>query len=161
MASLGNRLNKVLGGLLLLTEGATVDPTKDTISVGRGGHSTHGERGRRPGGSSRPLVVQWAERFEHMILAAERDLADAKHGTGRVEFSGTKPAAGLRKRIHEYEGRDPVWIAFIEGCSVELVRKVRREADLNMVTGERLERRERPLTAHPNFTLTTFTPEEP
>lgn len=142
--NLGTRLDRVLIHLTLQQETSAVDYSRDRVSQGRGGHGAHGDPSRRPSGSSRPPSVQWAWRFERMIERAEID-------------AGTRPApeasarrnmrAELRQRMREYEGFDPVDVAFYERCSTELVRSVRKDMGLNMVTGERLERNERPLTA--------------
>lgn len=157
--SLGTRLNNALARALLLSEGGTVDLTRDTVSLGRGGHGTHGERGRAPGGTSRSMVEQWVGRFEHLLLALERDIESVERGVEPIEWRGTKPAMGLRRRIHEYAGRDPVFVAFVERCSVQLVHKVRKEAGLHTTTGDALTRNERPLTAHPRHTLAQITEE--
>lgn len=144
--NLGTRLNRVLTRLLLLQEAGAVDYSRDRVSQGSGGHGAHGDPSRPPSGTSRPLVQQWAERFEHLIEAAERD-AGMSPAEVAPRFTGQRLANDLRARIHEYEGHDPVFVAFVERCSVELVRKIRKERGLHMVTGARLESRERPLTA--------------
>lgn len=157
---LGARLNKVLAEMMLVQEAGAIDYSRDRVSQGEGGHGAHGIQGGPPAGNSRPLVLQWAERFERMVEAAERDLRAVTHGEEPREYGGTKAASGLRRRIRDYEGRDPVWVAFMEGCSVELVRKARRELGLEMKSGRTLERGERPLTAPPRDTLNAITEEE-
>lgn len=155
---LGARLNKVLAQMMLVQEAGAIDYERDHISLGSGGHGGHGEVGGRPAGNSRALVVQWSERFEHMVTAAERDLRAVTHGVEPEKFNATSQS--LKKVIRDYEGRRPEWVAVMEGCSAELVRKVRRELRLNMVTGEPLERNERPLTAPPRDTLNAITQED-
>ena len=147
--TLGRRMNQVLSRMMTYQEGAVIDYTRIRVSHGEGGHGFHGERGGRPAGNSRPLAVEWAERFERMIEAAEADAASYERGDALKSFTA-KAAPGLKTRIRDYAGRDPVWVAFMEGCSVELVLRVRRELGLNVSTGASGER---PLTAPPRDTL--------
>lgn len=143
---LGTRLNKVLARLLLMQESSAIDYSRDRVSHGSGGHGAHGDPSRPPSGNSRPLVDQWAERFERMIEAAE---VDAGLRAPREATNNRNIRSELRSRMPEYEGHDPVYVAYHEGCSVEIVREVRRESKRHMVTGHRLERHERPQTAPP------------
>lgn len=145
MNHLGPRLDRVLIHLALQQESSAVDYSRDHISQGSGGHGAHGDPSKRPSGNARPLSAQWFERFERMIEAAEREA-----GMRPAEVVAKQPmkqAQELRGRIDEYEGYDPVFVAFVERCSVEVVRKIRKEKGRHMATGARLEPRERPLTA--------------
>lgn len=142
--TLGNRLNHCLAHLLLLQEGGAVDYSRDRISQGSGGHGAHGDPSRRPSGNSRPLVQQWADRFERLLELAEIDagLRRAEEATPRKNAR-----AELRQRMPEYVGYSPVDVAFFERVSVELVRSARRDMGVDVATGESLKPRERPLTA--------------
>ena len=141
--TLGSRLNEALTQLLLQQQTNAVDYSRDQVSNGRGGHGAHGDPSRRPTGNSRPLVQQWAERFERLIEVLEQEAGLRPAQTKEP----VKQARELRSRIHEYEGYDPVFVAFVERTSVESVRRIRKEKGLNVATGERLTPRERPLTA--------------
>lgn len=159
--NLGQRLNRALATLLLEQQASAIDYSRDHISMGEGGHGAHGIVSGAPSGSSRPLVLQWSERFEKLIESCEADARALTVPGGRREFLSSREIADrLRKRIGDYEGRDEVYVAYHEGCSVPLVRKVRREAGLRMTDGTRLERGERPLTAPPREALKSITSEE-
>jgi hypothetical protein len=142
--NLGTRLNNALAKMTLLQEASAVDYSRDHVSQGSGGHGAHGDPSRRPSGNSRPLVDVWTRRFEALIRLAEIDagLRPAEQATPRQH-----KRSELRGHMREYEGYDPVDVAFYERVSTELVRSVRKDMGLNMVTGERMESRERPLTA--------------
>jgi hypothetical protein len=142
--TLGNRLNRALAELFMLQEGGTPGYNPDKISQGRGGHGAHGDPSRAPRGNSRPLVQQWADRFERMIERAEVDAGIRPAPVG-VPRGATREE--VKRRIHEYEGCDAVEVAFFERCSLDTVIRVRRDLGLNVRTGERQERRERVLTA--------------
>jgi hypothetical protein len=150
MKSLGERLNSVLGALLLEAQVTAVDYSRDRISQGSGGHGAHGDPSKPPTGTSRPLVTQWAERFERMIERAEIDagLRPAEEAVPRSD-----KRTELRRKMAEYEGYLASDVAFFERVSESLVRSVRKDMGRDMVEGHRLERRERPLTAPARHSL--------
>lgn len=149
--TLGARINRALQGLLLLGNPGAVDTSRDTVSNGRGGHGTHAERGKAPT-DFRPLVEEWAEFFRRACDMAELDLAMEK---GEVERptevrKGRVSSAAIRERRHRiqratiYQGRRPEFVAYVEGCSVSLVRDDREKGRLDPLTGFPVPR---PLTA--------------
>lgn len=126
--NIGQRINDGLAKLLVVElNGPAVDTTRDIVTTGKGGHGTHKERGKAPAGNARPLVEQWAEQAQRVAEGIEEAIREIQTGAKPQEFGGIKPARGLRSRIHDYEGRGVVYVAYHERCSVELVRKVRAE----------------------------------
>jgi hypothetical protein len=148
---LGTRLNQVLAQLL--------------ISDAQGATSRYGDGPRRaPGRESAPppqvssIALEWAAFAGRMVEMAEHDLA-ALRGTaprpgvgerrdGRGGRVSSALAAGRRGRIagaELYRGRPPEFVAYVEGCSAEHVRRVRGEKGLDPATG--LRRADARLTA--------------
>lgn len=143
--TLGDRLDAVLRTLLLQQEGgvSNFDPKPGR---GRGGHGAHGDPSRKPSGNARPLVQQWAERFERMVQSAEIDagIRPAEEGVSRQELRSR-----LGEKIREYEGYDPVEVAFWERCSIDTVVRARADRGLRRSDGRRPASREKPQTAPP------------
>lgn len=126
--SVGARIDFVLRAMTLLQNGPAIDYGRDVISQGSGGHGKHGMTSAAPSwGGEKPLVEEWSDRIEAVVMAAERDLHEARRGASVRDFTGIK----RRIRSPEYEGRDVVWVAFVERCSTDLVRKERRSARLD------------------------------
>jgi hypothetical protein len=147
--TLAARLNDVLGQLLLLPDAGAIDPTKDNISVGRGGHGTHKERGIAPSGTfaaleERPAVIQWAARFGRMLDVAERELEEARSGAVATSAKGARTGAVKdaedRTILKDYVGMDPTTVAYIFGRTTEGIRKLRGRKGLDPATGERAQR---------------------
>lgn len=148
--TLGERVNRILLDLLLLLEGGAIDPTRDVVSTGSGGHGSHKARSAPPGAFARfhdrPLVEQYAERFERLCIAAERDLEAVRQGVD------TRPARDTRSKRKRDEdrailrevGRDPTWVAFVYGRTTDSVQRLRKRHGLDPNTGERAPR---PLTS--------------
>jgi hypothetical protein len=106
-----------------------------------------------------PLVVQWARRFERMIIAAERDaenfeLRDRFRDESKLDTHYSRAEARprlsamdqrTRKRIlaRENVGMDPTWIAFWEGRTTRSIRELRAQHGLDPDSGVR---RDKPLT---------------
>ena len=148
--SLGARVNRALGQLLLLGNAPGVDATRDAVSNGSGGHGTHGERGKAPT-DFQPLVIEWAEFFRRACDMAELDLAQERGEVerptetrkGRVSAEDSRRRRQRIQRAAIYRGRRPEFVAYVEGCSVTLVREARQAGDLDPLTGQRAEK---PLT---------------
>jgi hypothetical protein len=156
--SLGARINRALGGLLLLAEPRGIDATRNgLVGLGKapgkakGGHGTHGPRSAPPP-DTEPIVDEWAGFFRRAAELAEYDLAmatgEAKPPTpakpGRVAATTSRHRRQRIAREAIYEGRRPEFVAYLEGCSVSLVREARELARLDPLTGFPAER---PLTA--------------
>jgi hypothetical protein len=150
---LGDRVNRALTDLLLLGAAPGVDPSRDTVSSGSGGHGKHGTTSVAPS-DMQPLVLEWAEFFRRAVELAELDVAmeRGQHPRPHMVKRGRVSAMNARERDHRiarsriYEGRRPEFVAYAEGCSVDTVKTARTAAHLDPLTGER-ERRARPLTA--------------
>lgn len=112
--------------------------------MGEGGHGAHGDPSRPPSGNSRPLVQQWAERFEAMLQRAE---IDAGIRPAEAAIPRNDKRTEVRRKLHEYEGYLASDVAFYERVSESLVRDERKKAGRDMKEGYRLTPRERPLTA--------------
>lgn len=149
MSAIGARINAVLGQLVLLSDVGAVQST-ERVSMGRGGHGTHKERGKAPAGSlapfhERPLVVQYVERIQRVCEAMERDLETMREG-GTVR-RGPRDTRSPHYRaeaedILREQGRPPVYLAFIYGWTEDGVRKLRGRNGLDPDTGERVSRRD-------------------
>ena len=119
------RLNKSLLALSLQGSGATVDYTSGGLGtrVSSSASSTHAPR------SFGSEYQEWLERVERLTIAIEREL-EAGRPLRREKTSGQLTAV-----IREYEGRRPEFVAFVENCSADLVRRVRRGVGLDPATG--------------------------
>lgn len=136
--TLGQRLDRALLRMSMFAEGATVDTTKDRISSGKTEASAPTDY--------QPLGSEWQERAKRLVESIERE-AEA-YATG-AELVPRKSASDLRAVIRNYEGRDCVFVAYHEGCSVDLVRKVRASLGLDSHGGKKppsLTSREVPVT---------------
>lgn len=152
MKPVGPRVNDVLVRLLLADpEGSAIDYGGDSISQGRGGHGKHGTTSVAPPRFD-SMAVQWADFFRRAVELAELDLArmtgeaaQVTHvGSGRVAAG---PARDRKRRIVRselYEGRACEFVAYVEGCSADHVRRTRAERGLDAYGLK--ERRERALT---------------
>jgi hypothetical protein len=119
------RLMKALLALSLVSEGRTNDLSAPRV---RGSHSWTEPT------ASPSLADEWGRRAYRLVLAMERDLELYRRGGDLVRGS----RQGREQRIRSvYRGRPSVEVAFIEGCSESLVRKVRANAGLDATTGER------------------------
>ena len=122
--ALAVRLMKALVALSFVSEAKTVDLTAPRVS---GSHSWI------PPYAPVSLADEWGRRVYRLILAMEQDLDLYQRGEESVR--GSK--AGREKRIKTiYRGRSSVEVAFVEGCSESLVRKVRTNAGFEPTTGE-------------------------
>jgi hypothetical protein len=123
---LHDRVRDVLTQLTIAdAQGHTVDHGRISITQGRGGHGKHGTTTLAPPRVS-SLAVEWTELLASALVDAESDAA----GTGRR--SG--PGGGRKRRIIQseiYRGRPCEFVAFLEGCSADLVRKARGEHGLD------------------------------
>jgi hypothetical protein len=137
--TLGQRLDRTLLRISLFAEGGSVDFQKDII---KGSKAT-----TREPTDYQPLTNEWEERALRMVESME---AAAEAYSKGSEVVRRKSTADLRDVIHTYEGRDLVFVAYHEGCSTDLVRKVRTTMGLDLHGFRKLK----PLTAR---TL----PEEP
>lgn len=145
---LGARLNAALAELLLLSDVPALNPERNTVSTGRGGHGTHKERGQAPIGThapfhERPLVEQYAERFQRLIEAAERDVEGVRRGNRTRRNPRDTRSAQYRAEVRAIlaeEGRDPVWVAFVYGWTEDAVRRLRKREGRDPDTGERARR---------------------
>jgi hypothetical protein len=149
---LGTRLNDVLAQLLISdAHGATSRYGRDNVRRGPGREST-------PPPSVSSLALEWAAFVGRIVEMAEHDLA-ALRGTaprpgvgerrsGRGGKVSSALADGRRGRIvttELYRGRPPEFVAYVEGCSAEHVRRVRGEKGLDPANG--LRRHDTPLTS--------------
>ena len=153
----GGRLNDALSRLLLqpTPPGIDFEAAAERVSKGKGGHGTHGARGQAPSGShtaglDRPEFLWWVERAECLVLALEREVETNARRQEGVHPAADKQSARKRetdKRITSviYEGRDPTFVAFLEGRTTDNVQRLRKTAGKDPANGERLS--ERPLTA--------------
>ena len=122
--ALAVRLMKALVALSFVSEAKTVDLSAPRVS---GSHSW------TPPYAPRSLADEWGGRVYRLILAMEQDLELYRRGEEAVRG----PKAGRENRIkNNYRGRSSVEVAFVEGCSESLVRKVRTNAGLEPTTGE-------------------------
>lgn len=128
--TVGQRIDKALLALLGRANGATVDFSKGGLGTSISGSKPRSQA--PPNFASE--YAEWLDRAERLALALEGDVG----GDSAVRPKSTTKT--LSPVIREYEGRSPEFIAFVEKCSVALVRKVRVEKGLNPVTGERAER---------------------
>lgn len=147
--TLGARLNRVLFGLLLLASNTrAVDFSRVMVSLGTGRGSA------LPPDAGDSLVEEWAEFFRRAIDMAEADLAMERGEIprpsavrrGRV---AAKDARARDRRITSakvYRGRRPEFVAYVEGCTVETVERVRRAKGLDPATGLKPKPAERPIT---------------
>lgn len=127
--TLGSEINRALLALLMKAEGPAVDPSRDIISTGKTTSS--------PPPNYHSEYEAWRERFVRLLMALHRELGSEP----RQPRTTTKD---LLEVIRDYEGRDKVYVAFVEGCSVELVEKARTIIGVKPSDGTR---RERPLTS--------------
>jgi hypothetical protein len=116
----------------MFSEGATLDATKDRIKTGKTTSS-------RPT-DYRPLSSEWAARAERLVVAVEKEAEE--YSTG-AELVPRKSASDLSRVMRSYEGREPVFVAYHEGCSVDLVRKVRTSLGMDHMGF----RKDKPLTS--------------
>lgn len=128
--TLGSEINRALLALLMKAEGPAVDPSRDNISTGKIESS--------PPRNYHSEYEQWRERFVRLLMALHRELGDEPIRKPRTT---TKD---LLEVIRGYEGRDKAYVAFVEGCSVELVEKVRTIIGVSMADGTP---KKRPLTS--------------
>lgn len=155
----GQRLNEALGRLLLqpTPPGVDFEASADRVSTGKGGHGTHKARGQAPTGAlqsglDRPEFIWWLEQAERLVLALERDVEhnarrpEGTHARGDRE-SAVKRATDRRIVSEVYEGRDPTFVAFLEGRTTEGVRKLRQRHQRDPDDGSRLPASARPITA--------------
>lgn len=130
--TIGQRVDRALAKLALCSEVAAVDMTRDHVS------SSPAPSGK-PAGESRTPAVVWAERLERFCEAAERFVHEYQHGATQPGFRHRSEAdalAHMRQHIREYEGHDPVYVAFMEGLmSDDPVRRARHDAGLDRATG--------------------------
>jgi hypothetical protein len=112
---------------MMRSNGAATDTTRNGLGVSVSG----GKPSSRPPTDYGSEYAEWLDRAERIALALEREVDG---GTIRVR---EKTSETLRAVIRDYEGRKPEFVAFVENCSVALVRKVRTTLGLDAVTGER------------------------
>jgi hypothetical protein len=141
---LHERVRSVLRELALLPEGSAIDYGRDVVSQGTGGHGKHGTASTPPP-AIHSLAVEYAERFERLVIAAERDLHQARTGAPLLDRDRNGRRRVNRRAITgpAYEGRDAVFVAFAESVSVTAVERARASAGLEPSTGFK---RDRPLT---------------
>lgn len=155
--SLGRRVNEVLARLALCPQGSAIDYGADLVTQGKGGHGKHGATSQAPP-RVHSLAVEWAEFFRRATDLAELDLAMERGEQERPEpvrqgRVGSRVAATRKARILRsplYQGRPDSFVAYVEGCSTDLVRKTRGERGLDAYGLK-------PDTARP---LTTTNPED-
>lgn len=135
---LGDRINQALAELVVADpEGGAIDYGRDRVSTGRGGHGSH--RGSTPPPRVHPLASEWAGFFRRALDLMELDLARLRGRAPRPEAPrqgrvASGVAARRKRRIIEselYRGRPAEFVAYVEGCSADLVRKVRGERGLD------------------------------
>jgi hypothetical protein len=120
---IGDRIEELLKRMSLLQDGRATDFSKDQIA------KIKPTSGHGPSFRDLPLVIEWRERFERMILAAERDLQNVLKSATAQDLGSNgrrKLTHALRQKILEHEGRQAVWVAFVECCSVSTVEQVRK-----------------------------------
>jgi hypothetical protein len=120
--TLGRRLDRVLLQMSMFAEGASVDFQKDRIKSVKATSSAPTDY--------QPFSKEWEDRAERMVESMEA--AAEAYSTG-AEVVQRKSAADLRRVMHTYEGRDVVFVAYHEGCSADLVRKVRTAMGLDLM----------------------------
>jgi hypothetical protein len=130
--TIGQRLDRTLLRMSMFAEGASVDFQKDRISSGKATASAPTDY--------QPLASEWEDRAERMVVSME---AEAEAYSTGAEIVQRKSASDLRRVIPSYEGRDIVFVAYHEGCSADLVRKVRTAMGLDLMGF----RKDKPLTS--------------
>lgn len=116
--TLGRRLNDALAALLMSAQGPAIDPSRDQISGGKADSAPPPRYGVDE-------IRAWVDRAERLVMALEREVGLATPTKPR------KTTKDLREVIRTYEGRDAVYVAFVEGCSTQLVHKVRASVGLD------------------------------
>lgn len=121
--TIGTRLDAALLSLQLQAQGPAVDATKDRVN------------GSKPSTQPPPDFgnehAVWLERAERLV---EGIVAGLRQPTAT---GARKTARELRDVIRGYEGRTVVYVAYHEGCSPDLVEKVRASCGLEPTTGFR------------------------
>jgi hypothetical protein len=108
--TIGTRLDAALLALQLQAQGPAVDPTKDQVDTGKSTSQAPPDYGSEH--------AAWLDRAERLV----EGIADVVRG---AQPKTRKTAPELRAVIGTYEGRPAIYVAYHEGCSVELVYKVR------------------------------------
>lgn len=136
-ALLHERLRDGLAQLMIAEpEGPAIDYGRDTINQGDGGHGKHGTTSCAPPSVS-SLAVEWAEFFSRALDMVELDLAHVRGttrppgvvSTGRVSNEAAKARKRRITTLAIYRGRPDAFVAYVEGCSADLVRKARAAKD--------------------------------
>jgi hypothetical protein len=168
---LHERLRDVLVQLVIADpEGSAIDYGRDAISQGDGGHGKHGTTSAPPPRVN-PIAHEWAEFFARALDMAELDLATLQ-GRAQVQprriGSGGRVASSIanarKRRIATspvYQGRPSAFVAYVEGCSEDLVTRTRGEKGLDSF-GLRVKRNA--VTANPRHVFSesaTTTTEDP
>lgn len=121
--TIGTRLDAALLSLQLQAQGPAVDATKDRVN------------GSKPSTQAPPDFgnehATWLDRAERLVEGIVAVVQGAKGPARR------KTASELRAVIRTYEGRPVIYVAFHEGCSTDLVEKVRTSCGLETTTGFR------------------------
>lgn len=126
------RIRDVLVQMTLLPDGGAVDYGRVRVSHGKGGHGTHGVRSAAP---PRPdaLVVDWTRRFDRMARLAEHELETYRTG------KRTADRLSRDQRMATHVNETPAFVAYVEDCSTEAVRKWRQRHNRDPETGRRLK----------------------
>lgn len=129
--SLGRDLDELLARMALLPEPPAMDYAAPVVTTSKAGSSAPP--------NFHPLAVEWSERVKRLLVAAERDLARAQaRPTSADRRSDAKREADSRIVARVNEGRDPTYVAFLEGRTTEGVRKLRLRHGLDPDDGTRM-----------------------
>lgn len=163
-------LIRVYRASLLLPNPGAVDYGRDVVSQGKGGHGTHGERGRiATFGQDVPFCVAMETALARFVEVWEARLRREVSGVPGHAPKGDKVGSAKRaedRAVLACVGQDPTEVAYLYGRTTEGVRKLRQRNGLDADTGERARRdvltapARTTLQAHESATPTT-TPEDP
>lgn len=101
-------------------------------SPGRGGHGRHGTTTAAPP-RTHSIAIEYAEHFSRLLDLLELEVAELRGTAPRPErvmsTGGKSNISSTRKRrivtSELYRGKPDAFVAYVEGCSADLVRKAR------------------------------------
>ena len=102
--------------------GPAVDPTRDLVDSGA---------------AETQVPRDYGSEFEAWLGRAERLVEGIVDAIKGARPRTTKTVSELKEVIRTYEGRDTVYVAFYEGCSVRTVERARADLGLQPSTGFR------------------------
>lgn len=114
--TIGTRLDAALLTLQLQAQGPAVDPSRDLVDSGK-------PTTQRPPDYGNDHAV-WLERAERLVDAMVASLR-------QPEARRQKTLSEVRSVIRTYEGRDHVYVAYHEHCSVRTVERARAALGLD------------------------------